>query len=311
MSNVAPPVEIVAVFVQALFGGVYTATFVHCVRWLAFKDCGYILRTDIRWPLLTLTCVIFVLSMTTIFGGFAMPLITAHHPQLSELLKLALSPGASLTAILADSILIYRCWVLYDRRWHVVVFPFLMWLGYICVSGVLLYFVLPTIIDPKPSQMPHAATIVRTCILSVYLFTIAVNVYTTTFIVYRIWYVAKQSATRNSKRTLHFAMQVIAESVALYTLTSIICLVAWLFSLRFKNWDATLVFAVFGAINYYMIGITFKYLLLIRTAHQKAKSIDVMLSFSTSQFATAVDVPREEVQMQVLDFAKTKQPSCK
>ncbi|PFH46865.1 hypothetical protein AMATHDRAFT_7321 [Amanita thiersii Skay4041] len=269
--TISPAAEIVAIFVQSVFGGLYTATFLHCVRWLAFKDCGYLLRKPIKWPLLVLTSVILTLSITTIFAGFAFPLARLRQDtQLLILLKLVLQPVALMTAILADGMLIYRCWVLYGRRWRFIAFPLLMWLGYIGISALYMYSLILPIIDPKPSQIPQAENIVRMSMLSGYLFTIVINVYTTVFIIYRIWRVAKGNITLNSRRSLHFTMQVIVE---------------------FKSWDATIVFAVIGAINYCMIGTGFN-LLLIRIAQNKAKPVDVSLSVSTSPFVVVGEMYR-------------------
>ncbi|PFH47840.1 hypothetical protein AMATHDRAFT_6372 [Amanita thiersii Skay4041] len=143
-----------------------------------------------------------------------------------------------------------------------------------------MYYTVPPVIDPRPSQLPHVMRMIRTSILASYLFTISLNIYTTAAILYRIWHIAKYSLAPSSRRTLHFAMHVIVESVLLYTVSSIVAMIMWLLSLRFPTSSVQLAVAIFSVINYCMIGIAFN-LLLIRVAQQRANPLDMSMLAST------------------------------
>ena len=47
----------------AIFFGLYSASFIHCVRWLLFEDDGWKIRKKINWWLLSTTLLVFLLSM--------------------------------------------------------------------------------------------------------------------------------------------------------------------------------------------------------------------------------------------------------
>ncbi|KAM6489090.1 hypothetical protein JOM56_015502 [Amanita muscaria] len=54
-----------------IFLGLYSASLMHCVRWLLFEDEGWRLRKKINWWLVTTTLLVFFLS-TALFGAVAM-----------------------------------------------------------------------------------------------------------------------------------------------------------------------------------------------------------------------------------------------
>ena len=56
--------DIIATSTQGLFTGVYFASFLLCIRWLAFSDDGGGVRKGIHWPLLTTTIVLFGFAVT-------------------------------------------------------------------------------------------------------------------------------------------------------------------------------------------------------------------------------------------------------
>lgn len=62
--------DIIVTSTQGLLTGVYFASFLMCIRWLAFSDDGGEVRKGINWPLLTATIVLFGFTVTDL--GFSL-----------------------------------------------------------------------------------------------------------------------------------------------------------------------------------------------------------------------------------------------
>ncbi|PFH47137.1 hypothetical protein AMATHDRAFT_68350 [Amanita thiersii Skay4041] len=185
-------------------------------------------------------------------------------------LRLILGPIETLTVLLADSVLIYRCWVVYSRNWRVIVLPISLWVAYVGFSGLFLY----TSAYKTLSEVPVPYTISRlyqAAIAACYICTIGINTYCTSFIIHRIWRVTRLTTGAASPTSVSFTIQVIAESGLLYTITSILGLIAGMASLGVKNTASRFAAAIFSAINYNMTGIAFN-LLLIRVAQKRTSS---------------------------------------
>jgi hypothetical protein len=56
--------DIITTSTQGLLTGIYFASFLLCIRWLAFSDDGGGVRKGINWPLLTATIVLFGFAVT-------------------------------------------------------------------------------------------------------------------------------------------------------------------------------------------------------------------------------------------------------
>jgi hypothetical protein len=63
---------IIALSVQSILYGLYTATFVHSIRWLIFDDDGWKLREKMNWFMILITTLIFIFS--TVDLGASVPL---------------------------------------------------------------------------------------------------------------------------------------------------------------------------------------------------------------------------------------------
>ncbi|PPQ91765.1 hypothetical protein CVT25_000590 [Psilocybe cyanescens] len=171
-----PGQQIQALFVSALFYGLYLTTLFHCLRWLIFTDDGWKVRKRISWTLLTVTIAIWALSTiskvleimntiqvvvvdtepkspppgsigsTTALPWMAVVIICANavwwHPKCSD---------ANISTLLADAVLevntsnlsylqIYRCWIIYDKSKRVVAFPIFLWIGGLMLTGLQAYW---------------------------------------------------------------------------------------------------------------------------------------------------------------------------
>ena len=57
---------IIGLFVQAILYGLYTASFVYCLRWLLLTDEGCTLRKDFNWLMVVVSMLIFMSQTTDI-----------------------------------------------------------------------------------------------------------------------------------------------------------------------------------------------------------------------------------------------------
>lgn len=56
-------VYIIGMTVQAILMGMYFASCLLCLRWLVFSDDGGALRGAIHWPFLSITLILFAISV--------------------------------------------------------------------------------------------------------------------------------------------------------------------------------------------------------------------------------------------------------
>ncbi|PFH47648.1 hypothetical protein AMATHDRAFT_42804 [Amanita thiersii Skay4041] len=290
--------EVIPIFVLAVLTGLYIATFLHCIRWLVFNDDELTLRKRFSRLMLIATCLIFTLTIANLVLSILIPLALLRNemqlfmvflvssvcapflsPPLIEFqFSLLKAPIEALTSILADVILIYRCWVVYNRNWRVICFPIFMLLAYTCFAVVFNYYSVTILVYSEVTM--GSIKVYRAGIVAAYTCTIVLNIYTTSSIILRIWKVAKESLGRHTRRGLHFTIHVIADSGLLYTLSSIIGIITWLYTLKNTGAAAQLIAAIFSSINYAMVGIAFN-LILIRVASQRASSDSTIDSAKT------------------------------
>jgi len=119
-----------------------------------------------------------------------------------------------------DSILLFRCWIVYGRSWLVIFLPIILWLG-TTACGIMTVYVEATL--DNTGQLLNSKSLIP-FITSMLCLTLVTNVLTTTLIVLRIWGVqrnlkGKQSYTNSPLSSL---LIVLIESGLMYTLSIII-----------------------------------------------------------------------------------------
>ncbi|KAF8333004.1 hypothetical protein F5887DRAFT_1080459 [Amanita rubescens] len=279
---------IITTTLQALLTGVYFTLFLLCLRWLVFSDDGGTLRKPIQWPFLIITVILFAFSVT----DFGLTLqTTILIPQSASMTTTSLIYVGIINSIIeasipiiTDSVLIFRCWTVYNRSWRIAVLPLLLLLYNISIFLVSTYhntFVVLTGNEP-PIRGPYGDNERQESYLAS---TIIINIYASSAIILRIW--------RNSlsRRLARFAIRVIAESGLLYTLTSIVA-----FSMVFPT--SNVGFLMADAINFPTAGIAFN-LILIRVAQNRANQETELPTFigdSTIERAIPAE-PRHNSEM--------------
>ncbi|PFH47450.1 hypothetical protein AMATHDRAFT_50317 [Amanita thiersii Skay4041] len=145
-------------------------------------------------------------------------------------------------------------------------FPAILWFGGIACLLLQLVWSLSTLNPHAPRTAFLNADVVQNGFLSC---TIGINIYATTAIILRIWWVVKKKSS-DSARGLRFIIRVVADSGLLYTLTAIVYLITWLIEEVATDSPHQIAEMIGTAINIPMIGIAFN-LILIRVAQQRAR----------------------------------------
>ncbi|EMD32281.1 hypothetical protein CERSUDRAFT_118980 [Gelatoporia subvermispora B] len=167
--------------------------------------------------------------------------------------------------LIGDAILIYRCWVVYERRWIAVALSVLLWVGSCVVSTI--FMVLAA--DVKSSSGVNASSLTPWVAASFSL-TVVLNVITTSLITLRIWSVSRDIRPYivGHNRITYF-VRIIVESGLLYTTTAVIMLAT---SVAKTNADY-----IPGDVLVQMTGIAFN-LIIIRFDHNLADRNMVQLT---------------------------------
>ncbi|OCH85478.1 hypothetical protein OBBRIDRAFT_739850 [Obba rivulosa] len=152
---------------------------------------------------------------------------------------------------------IYRCWIVYERRWLAVALPILLWTASAVVSTIFMVLAVVT----KSSSGVNAMSLTPWVAAS-FSITVVLNIITTSLITIRIWNVSK--AIRPyivGQNKVVYVVRIIIESGLLYTLTAIIMLAT---SVAKTNADY-----IPGDVLVQMTGIAFN-LIIIRFDHNLA-----------------------------------------
>ncbi|KAJ7746307.1 hypothetical protein B0H16DRAFT_1556963 [Mycena metata] len=202
MSDVqAHTARLIALFVSCVLYGILLTTFVPCLRSLLFSASQKFQlkpRRKIKFPILAASILMFlvstfsaVLSMQDVIDAFidysgpggALQFYTGTLDSGWKHWMLAVED--TVQVILGDGLLIYRCYVLYDRSWRAIAVPFVTWVALIAMSITSSYY--ESILAPgkslnDPSVLPFLSATL--------LLTFATSVITTYLIIRRLCTVA-------------------------------------------------------------------------------------------------------------------------
>jgi hypothetical protein len=295
-----PDQDVAIGFVMALFYGLYLATFFHCLRWHLFTDEGWTLRDRkaIQWSMFTATCILFVLctinralelrkSMmqaadSNRVGSKGVDGETIKDKSL-PIIQMLLCTDANLTSQLADSVLMYRLWRIYNKSTAIIAFPMFLWIGGFALTGLQAYVQIVQLSGLKlwlPVNMSIGPGII---LIPFWASTIVLNVYATSMIIRRLYQFSRDTFSSESTHSIKFVASLIIESGALYLVAGIAHFVAW--------WTPNdFAIAVISNINIPVIGIAFN-LIIIRLAQHRAEE-----DRKTS------DAPVSEIQFQYPDI---------
>ncbi|KAF8632092.1 hypothetical protein AX15_002047 [Amanita polypyramis BW_CC] len=226
--------SIVRSFTLALTYGVYVTTSIHCLRWLVRNDGGYK-----RWNAIMLTVFIALfLLLTTALASYLKATFVVQDLDRKgyNIFNIIYNVAESSIYQVVDAVLIYRCWVVYGHAWKIIYLLIFFWISGMGLTGYGLYLYSLEASGVTNKLLSRASQIWG----GFFACNIVLNIYATVAIVCRIASVARRS--NNSSARFHQTWHIVAESGALYTLSSIINLVAVALFSQNPNSERNLIF---------------------------------------------------------------------
>ncbi|KAJ7325778.1 hypothetical protein DFH08DRAFT_968422 [Mycena albidolilacea] len=287
-----PAAELIEHSIGCMLYGIYVVTFGIAERRLLTTDSGrWKRRSEIRWVMLVVSILLFVnvtvdMSVATITlldafvfytGPDGAEHVFAHGSGWQTMTKTFCVPFQSL---LGDSVLIYRCYWLWNKSRAVIALPLLLWFTNVALAMRILDVL---------SQISKGAVLstgISPWFEAFWSLTISINIITTSLIVFRIWMVERQNKkfraqlafpTGSTHSTLGLAMRNIIESGMIYTFASIL-------ELAFHSVQSNMLYIV-SALEMHSVGITFN-LIIIRGAQIAQQPQDTVVTLPV-QFATS------------------------
>ncbi|GLB42370.1 hypothetical protein LshimejAT787_1103850 [Lyophyllum shimeji] len=230
--------QLVAVFVECIFYGLYLVTFavsLKCILWSS-PERTLASRLASNWSMFTVVMLMFnfltlnlALGLVRLLQGLVYHSHTAGG-SIAELgqdwVNIVKPLTVHLQTITADMVLIYRCWIMCDKRRRMVLLPILLWLGGVGVTALSMY---------QQGVLTFGSRVNGGAISHVYISfwssTIVLNLYATTLIVLRIWRAVNQTAkaqrlsplfSSQSQTRVQLVMRIVIESALVYTIMSFI-----------------------------------------------------------------------------------------
>ncbi|KAK0466677.1 hypothetical protein IW261DRAFT_1574326 [Armillaria novae-zelandiae] len=204
---------ITSLFLESTFFGVYLVSFCLCMRYLVWERCPeFKLNKRPNWKFITVTLLLLIL--TTIHVSCV--LVRTFRAPNSERswVDMIVSLGIGIAVVTVDAILIYRCWIIYMKRWMVIALPVLVWTG----SGV-----------PSPDAVQRFSH--EKCWVIFLALTIVQNILTTALIAWRITIVDRESSQYRIQRKgsrCQRSVRLIIESGSLCTLAACLAFITFL-----------------------------------------------------------------------------------
>ncbi|KAG0695029.1 hypothetical protein DFH29DRAFT_859067 [Suillus ampliporus] len=132
----------------------------------------------------------------------------------------------TLQTMLGDGIVIYRCYVVWQSIW-VIVIPSVLWFGS-TVSG---FFAVRSVSQATTEAGNIFAKATGEWITTFYALTLATNLSASVFLAYRIWMVERSvSAIRATKSSMMPILRVLVDAAVLYSValfSALVCFVEW------------------------------------------------------------------------------------
>ncbi|KAF5348258.1 hypothetical protein D9756_010541 [Leucocoprinus leucothites] len=206
-------------FCETLAYGVYLVTCTFCARTLFLVGKGQEERWasphEIRWLMATIAMALFIICTFDVAIGLLHNMrafIQSKDPErvfynIADWINIVRSVDQVLAGILGDFVLVYRCWIVYGRRWLIIVPSLMLYLGGIVVAIALIQ----AEANPKtPDDILLTSNQTRHWNSAFFALTAAQNILTSSILIWRLW---------PGPRYLRKTIRVIAESGAAYTMT--------------------------------------------------------------------------------------------
>ncbi|KXN92331.1 hypothetical protein AN958_08562 [Leucoagaricus sp. SymC.cos] len=290
--------RVAVVFAGALSFGLYVFTLLICLRWLLFVDEGWKLRKvrSVNWSIVAVALLILGCNLAYLIETFYWTSIAVRHAiqfpgeqyQKPEWTSIVSCTVANVNVLLADFVLIARCWIAYGRRSiAIIVFPAFMWISALLCTILQIYLQVAHTKDPRIGPYSWASVNMTMgpgiVLIPFWIATVMLNAYASVVLIRYIYQSAEHSKTSVSIEYFHFFMHVIAESGVLYFSITIAHFLSWFGDSHFAT-------DIISVINAPVVGIAFNWFLIRvarRRAAQAAKATLFNKELSTIKFEKA------------------------
>ncbi|KAJ3721326.1 hypothetical protein DFJ43DRAFT_1094643 [Lentinula guzmanii] len=238
--------QLLGLFLASVFWGMFLITFIQCIRYLLWDSRGVLKpAATVNWPLFVVAALLAFLSTFDVALGLMHNIeafifytgpawgSAARFTGLTDWVNILKTCNVVFGKLISDGVLVYRCWVVYNKRWLVVAFPLLLWLGYLGLA-IFVVYVEASADNPHVLLTGPGLSDLTPSITSGWTLSLVNNIIATGLIVYRIWRVDKESSMyamqSNSSRRLNCknVTRVIIESGFLYTTIALITFITFL-----------------------------------------------------------------------------------
>ncbi|KAJ3569095.1 hypothetical protein NP233_g5280 [Leucocoprinus birnbaumii] len=266
------------VFVGALAFGLYAVTLLICLRWLLFVDEGWRLRKgrSINWPIIIVALLILACNLAYLIETFEWTKVAVWHaihfpfvdygkPEWTSIVSCTV---ANANVLLADIVLITRCWIVYDRRRvAVILFPSFLWVGALVCTVLQIYLQVAHTHDPSIGPYSWASVNMTMgpgiVLVPFWISTVLLNAYIAVALIWRIYSTTEHCRSSTSTDYFHFIIHAVAESGILHFSITIAHFLSWFGKSEFAT-------DIISVLNAPIIGIAFHWFL-IRVARRKAE----------------------------------------
>ncbi|KAM5540140.1 hypothetical protein V8D89_006280 [Ganoderma adspersum] len=231
--------QLVALFLESIFYGIYLVSFGMCMYLMLVnprsrqgKRIVFLLVALLLFVFATLDVSIQLRHVLHAFIWYSGPGgAIGEFSDLSYWLNAMKSVTYNAQTSIADGMLIYRCYIVYNGRWIIVAPLCVLWVAGTVVEGFNCYVEFTL----------HESALLNTARLAPFItstvsITLALNIIATSLIVYKIWSIERRSRIAfastggNNTTPLRRAMHIIIESGLMYTASVVIVFIVFLAS---------------------------------------------------------------------------------
>ncbi|KAJ7668658.1 hypothetical protein DFH06DRAFT_1182191 [Mycena polygramma] len=232
-----PPDEakLVSIFIQTLLYGAYTVVFILTCYVLLYKRPKH---DPVNKPMLGWSIVMFVLATMHIGVNYTRILRAfivyrdepggpaAYFDLLSEFTQEFGSAIYVAQTLVGDSVVLWRCYLVWGRQWQVIAFPVILLLGS-ATAGVGILYSFAVVVP----QAEIFVVQLQQWIVSFFSLTLATNIICTSLVAYRLWSINRQIEEFVNNRFNPIILLVV-ESGAIYSATLMTLLILY----KTKSW---------------------------------------------------------------------------
>lgn len=277
--------QLVALFLESLFYGIYIVTFGMCIQALLFTGRAHASR---RYYLLIVALLLFTFATLDVafllrhvldafiwYKGPGGP--KEEFADISYWVNAMKSMDYAVQTGIGDAMLIYRCYIIYGRDWKIAAGLSALWVGGMITVAFACY--IEFTLHQNAFLNVGRLTPFITSALSI---TLGLNLIATFMIIYKLWSIRQRSAevfiasmgNGHGGGALMRAMRIMIESGAMYTISVIVFFVVYLASNNAQYGVSDCVVQI--------IGIAFN-LVIIRVQQGRAIETSIMRASRTTR----------------------------